>query len=255
MSPRTSSLPPGPRGLDAYGFFGGGSVARAVAFLQETARKYGPVSSFRVLNQRVCLVDDAEVIQQILVTDQHNYVRDNGATLLRELIGDGLLTSDEPRHRERRRILQPAFHRAQIASYAEEMVRLTELRASEWKPGQRVDIGSEMKRLTLAIVGAALFGIDFGDSTVRVAAILQRAIRRSARISLLLPLLEPAMVAFRKRYPGGPSLFFRTERRELEEIIRPILERRKDERSADLLSSLMEAGRRAMRRCDRRGWH
>ena len=64
----------------------------AFAFLHEMARTYGPVSSFRVLNQRICLIDDAELIKQILVTEQAKYVRDNGATLLRELVGDGLLT-------------------------------------------------------------------------------------------------------------------------------------------------------------------
>ena len=73
-----------------------------------------------------------------------------------------------------------------------------------------------MKRLTLTIVGAALFGVDFGESTARVAATLQRAIRRSARITLLLPLLEPLMLAYRRMYPRGPSLFFRSERAELE---------------------------------------
>src|SRR3954468_9681484 len=114
-----SRLPPGPRGLEAYGFFGRGSVARAIAFLQKTARTYGPVSSFRVLNQQFCLIDDPELIKQVLVTDQSKYVRDSGAVLLRELVGDGLLTSDEPRHRERRRVMQPAFHRSQIGFYAE----------------------------------------------------------------------------------------------------------------------------------------
>ena len=127
----SNPLPPGPRGFDAYGFFGRGSVRRAVAFLQRTAQTYGPISSFRVLNQRICLVDDAEIIKQILVTDQHKFVRDSGATLLRELVGDGL-TSDEPRHRERRRVMQPAFHREQVASYAKAMA--TEPSAWLW-PG------------------------------------------------------------------------------------------------------------------------
>ena len=47
------------------------------------------MSSFRVLNQRICLLDDADLIKQVLVTDQAMYTRDNGATMLRELVGDG----------------------------------------------------------------------------------------------------------------------------------------------------------------------
>jgi cytochrome P450 len=196
-----------------------------------------------VLNQRICLVDDAELIKQILVTEQAKYVRDNGATLLRELVGDGLLTRDEPLHRERRRVMQPAFHREQVASYAGAMVSETARAAGEWRAGQELDIGSEMKRLTLTIVGAALFGVDFGESTARVAATLQRAIRRSARITLLLPLLEPLMLAYRRMYPRGPSLFFRSERAELERVIGPILARRQREGNGDILSLLVEYGR------------
>ena len=237
-----SKLPPGPRGIDAYGFFGRGSVGRAVAFLQRTARTYGPVSSFRVLNQRICLVDDADIIRQILVTDQHKFVRDSGATLLRELVGDGLLTSDEPRHRERRRVIQPAFHREQVASYAKSMADESERLAKTWVPASRVDIGSEMKRLTLSIVGSALFGIDFGASTTRIADVLQKAIRRSAYISLALPLLEPFLVAYRRHRPNRPSLLFRRERSELEEIIAPILRTRRERTAGDVLSLLLGYG-------------
>ena len=139
-----------------------------------------------------------DIIRQILVTDQHKFVRDSGATLLRELVGDGLLTSDEPRHRERRRVMQPAFHREQVASYAKSMADESERLAKTWVPASRVDIGSEMKRLTLSIVGSALFGIDFGASTTRIADVLQKAIRRSAYISLALPLLEPFLAAYRR---------------------------------------------------------
>jgi cytochrome P450 len=235
-------LPPGPKGLDAYGFFGRGSVSRAVQFLQETARTYGPVSYFRVLNQRICLVDDADLIKQVLVSDQGRYVRDNGALILRELVGDGLLTSDEPRHKERRRVMQPAFHRTQIGSYAEAMVQQTERASARWQTAQSIDIGAEMKRLTLDIVGAALFGVDFGESTARVADILQRAIRRSARISLLLPLAEPLLVAYRRKRPDAPSVFFPKERRELEAIIAPILARRQTQRENDVLSLLLDYG-------------
>src|SRR4051812_19022886 len=190
----TSNLPPGPRGLKAYGFLGGGSAAKAFAFLERTAKEYGPVSMFQVLGQRICLVDDAEIIRQILVTEQHRFIRDTGATLLRELVGDGLLTSDEPLHVERRRILQPAFHRAQIASYAQLMVAESERLSEGWQDGQELDIGVEMRRVTLSIVGSALFGVDFGSDVERIADILRRAVRRSARLSLLVVLFEPLQI-------------------------------------------------------------
>ena len=117
--------------MDALGFLGKGKTAGTIEFLERTARQYGPVSSFRILHKRLYLVDDAELIKEILVTRQHSFERDSGAQLLRELVGDGLLTREEPQHRERRRMLQPAFHKEQIASYAETMIRECERTSGE----------------------------------------------------------------------------------------------------------------------------
>ena len=46
-----------------------------------------------------------------------------GTRVLRMLLGDGLLTSEEPLHRQMRRVVQPAFHRERIEEYARVMER------------------------------------------------------------------------------------------------------------------------------------
>jgi cytochrome P450 len=227
-------LPRGPSRREALGF-----VKNPLSFLRETARQFGPISYFKVLNQRICLVDDPECIQDILVHRQHLFVRDTGATLLRELVGDGLLTRDEPGHRERRRVLQPAFHRAQIASYARAMVAETVRTSEEWGAGDEIDAVAEMKRLTLSIVGAALFGADFRQSATRMASVLQRVIDRSRLIAPGLALLEPAAHLYREVFPNGPSLFFGSERLELESILAPVIEARRRHSGEDMLSMLL----------------
>lgn len=227
-------LPPGPRGLEVLGF-----VRETLPFLQKTARQFGPISYFRVLNQRIYLLDQPEWIQEILVTRQHLFLRDTGATLLRELVGDGLLTRDEPGHKERRRVLQPAFHRAQISTYADIMIAQAARAAEAWAPGSRLDIVTEMKRLTLAIVGASFFGADFTGSADRIAAVLQRVIQRSRFIAPVLALLEPVARAYRAVFPNGPSLFFGSERADLEAILDPVIEQRRKSQTGDILSLLL----------------
>jgi cytochrome P450 len=159
--------------------------------------------------------------------------------LLRELVGDGLLTRDEPAHKERRRMLQPAFHRAQVASYAEMMVAETVRTAESWQPDATLDIPAEMKRLTLAIVGAALFGSDFSSSAGQIAEVLQRVARRSRWLVPGLAILEPVAHAYRRFFPTGPSLFFRSERAELVSILAPVLDRRRRLQEADMFSLLL----------------
>jgi cytochrome P450 len=236
-------MPPGPRGWATLGFFGAGSAAGILSFLTETSRRYGPVAGFRMLNARIYIIDEPALIEEILVRRQHSFVRDTGATLLRELVGDGLVTSEEPRHRERRRMLQPAFHRGQIATYAgtmvSESVRLADDWAARLSGGEGIDIGLEMRRLTLAVVGSALFGADMHATADGVAAVLRRVAKKAAFIAPLLALCEPLILAYRRRFPAGPSLFFRAERRELEAIIAPIVARRRAAGGRDIVSLLL----------------
>lgn len=233
--------PSGPRGVRAYGFLGDGSLAGTVEFLERTAREYGPVSSFRILHKRIYLVDDPELIQEILVTRQHEFVRDSGATLLRELVGDGLLTREEPLHRERRRVLQPAFHKEQIASYASIMVSESARMADEWTDQKPIDIRQQMRRLTLSVVGASLFGTEFREEASRIAGILDRVVRKSTHLAPAFALIEPAALLYRRLLPSGRSLFFEKERRQLEELIEPILSRRRGGTGKDILSLLINS--------------
>ena len=235
--------PPGPRGREAFGFFGGGSLGSVLSFFEKTARQYGPISSFRLLHKRIYLVGDAELVQELLVTRQHEFARDTGATLGRELVGDGLLTREEPLHRERRRILQPAFHREQIASYAETMAAECQRMSAQWETRDSFDIRSEMRGLTLSIVGATLFGLEFHDSAGRIAGVLQRVAKKSAWLAPGVTFFEPAVLAYRRLFPSVPrSLFFGQERRELEQVVEPIIRRHRARESRDVLSLILQQG-------------
>jgi cytochrome P450 len=96
-----------------------------------------------------------------------------------------------------------------------------------------------MKRLTLAVVGAALFGSDFRTSADRIASVLQRVINRSRFIAPVLALVEPLAHVYRRVAANGPSLFFSSERADLERILAPVIEQRRRARTGDILSLLM----------------
>jgi cytochrome P450 len=233
------SMPPGPRGLQTLGFLGRGSAGGVLAFLSDTARRYGPVAGFRMLGTHIYIVDDPVLIEEILVRQQHRFVRDTGATLLRELVGDSLVTSEEPQHRIRRRMLQPAFHRAQIALYAVAMVAESARLADALATQPNVDIAAAMRRLTLAVVGSALFGADLRASADTVAAVLRRVGAKGAFIAPLVALGEPLLVAYRRRFPNAPSVLFGRERRELARIIAPIVAQRRNTGGRDVVSLLL----------------
>jgi hypothetical protein len=55
----------------------------------------------------------------VLVDNNQNYVKGRGSELTRPVIGEGLLTSEGDFHQRQRRLMQPAFHRRQIATLAQ----------------------------------------------------------------------------------------------------------------------------------------
>ena len=234
--------PPGPRGLDAYGFLGRGSLSRTLGFLERTARRYGPISYFRILHQRIYLIDDPELIKEVLVTKQHFFTRDTGAVLLREVVGDAMITRDEPQHKERRRILQPAFHREQIEGYAATMATECDLAVKRWAVQPTLDLAPEMRRLTLAIVGVALFDAEFHHSAEQVAETLRSILMRARRVAPFLALLQPFAKAYRRHRPNAPSLLFRKERHQLEAILNPVIANRRQANGKDIISLLLATG-------------
>jgi cytochrome P450 len=232
---------PGPRGREALRFLGIGSPDGLLAFFAGAARTYGPIVSFRVLGQRIVLLDDATLIGEVLQHQQHRFSRDTGAVLLRELVGDGLLTTEDPVHLERRRMLQPAFHRARIAGYTASMAEEAERAGDAWSRRETIDVGAEMTRLTLAVVGRSLFGTDVGDEAERVAGVIASIAARGGRLQPLIAALSPLMFALRRRLPSSARLVFGRERATLEAVVDPIVARKRAHPGGDdLLATLLE---------------
>jgi cytochrome P450 len=153
------TLPPGP-----IGTLIGGSLSqigpRRVDFFLDLARTYGPVSSFRVGRWRLFLVSDPELIQQVLVTDARFYIKHFGARTFKPVLGNGLVTSEGDFWLAQRRLLQPAFLKAQVLSYAPTMAELTTQMLEQWAPGRQVNLELEFSTLTSAIALKTLFGLE-----------------------------------------------------------------------------------------------
>ena len=86
-------------------------------------QRYGDILAFSLPWRSYVFVNEPALVKDILVTQQHAFLKSLGTRVLRLLLGEGLLTSEEPLHRQMRRIVQPAFHRERIAEYARIMER------------------------------------------------------------------------------------------------------------------------------------
>ncbi|MBD0692825.1 cytochrome P450, partial [Streptomyces sp. CBMA123] len=133
-----------------------------LGFLGSLAR-HGGVVRIRLGPRTVCVVTDARLVHTLLVALAHDCPRGAVQDTLKTAFGDGLLMSEGQAHRDRRRIIQPAFGADRMAGYLSVMHQVTEERAGRWRPGQVLDVAKEMNHLALEIVTRSLFGARLSE--------------------------------------------------------------------------------------------
>jgi len=230
----TQPHPPGPKG------FVPGLTLLAFArdplrFLTNMSRTYGDVAHFWLGSESFFFLSHPDYIKDVLVTHNTSFMKGRGLQRAKRLLGEGLLTSENPLHQRQRRLAQPAFHRQRIASYASLMVDYAQGHQRErWQDGQTVNMSQEMMHLTLAIVGKTLFDTDTEREADEVRIALSSSMVSFTR--LMMPFAE-----LMDRLPLPSTRRFQRARERLDAIIyRMIDERRKSGADrGDLLSMLI----------------
>jgi len=141
---------------------------------------YGRMATVHFGKMPVVMFFRPEHVRYFLVEKPRNFVKP-GLGNLCFLLGDGLLTSDGDFHRQQRRLVQPAFHKQRVESYADIMVQLTEETIARWQPGSEVDIAQEMQQLTLRIIMKALFNLDSPSQSALLGQAFNHVITNSSR--------------------------------------------------------------------------
>jgi cytochrome P450 len=77
-------------------------------------------------------------------------------------------------HKQQRRLVQPAFHREQVAGYHQDMARAIETFLTGWQGCSSLNMLQEMKRLTLVVATRVLFGIDTSAEADRFGKLTSR---------------------------------------------------------------------------------
>lgn len=139
----------------------------------------------------VVLVNTPELIPEVLIEHADDYQK--GPVLKnfsRPLLGDGLLNSEGEQHRQRRKLVAPAFAHQRVSKYAAVMRDHAEAAQAGWRHGERIDIAQAMMRLTLGIVGRTLFDVDLlgrADTLGRDITTLQTWVTRQMRVPFRIP--------------------------------------------------------------------
>ncbi len=232
-----TKLPPGPRARPLVGNLLDYS-RNPLDFLTRSAREHGDVVRLKFPGPPAYLLSNPEHIEQVLVRNNRNFIKDRVTRGQLSILGDGLLTSDGDFWRRQRRLAQPAFHRERVENYAATMVTYTERMLEGWRDGEERDVHRDMMRLTLEIVAKTLVDADIADEAEKIGTALG---------TIMAHFSDQGNGVFLRMIPDSvptPSnLRFRRANRRLEEFIYGIIEERRQSGrdTGDLLSMLLHA--------------
>ncbi|MEU2653692.1 cytochrome P450 [Streptomyces sp. NPDC007325] len=163
---------------------------------------HGDLVEVRLGPQRVLFVCDPALTRELLT---HDRVFDKGGPVyerMREVGGNGLATCPATDHRRQRRLIQPAFHPTRLPGYAQAMTDRIDAGITAWRPGQRIDLVTELRSMAADILLSTLFGTALTPRARDLLAadlqeILTAVPRRAVLPAPLCDLPTPANLRYR----------------------------------------------------------
>jgi cytochrome P450 len=230
-----SELPPGPRSIiplrNLFRF-----RQDSLDFLKKIAGEYGDIVRFKIGPYQLVYLNHPDYIKEVLSVQHNKFVKGRPLEMAKALLGEGLLTSEGEFHKRQSRIIQPAFHRKMLETYATAMTDYTIRMMKGWKDGMQVDMMEEMIKLSTGIAGKTFFNVDIEHEAPEINKALTIIMNLFGRITM------PGSEILLKLPLPGTLKFFRAKARLDETIYRIIEERRSSGlNNGDLLSLLLQA--------------
>ncbi len=212
-----------------------------LGFLRRLQTQYGDQRLVRIqLGRRtVTVLLKPEEAKYVLQENNRNYGRGRSYKVLREFLGDGLLTTDGDYWRRQRRLAQPAFHRQKLALLADTMIDEAVGWAGRLQAQDRsrpVDVSTVLTDVTLRIVTKTLFGSGLGDQTASLSQALNE-LNRIISQTVLNPIRLPSW------FPSPANQAYERASKQVHDLITGIIQTRRQDATPhdDLLDMLLRA--------------
>lgn len=229
-------FPPGPR---PQPFFGNMLQMQhnQLAFVERMQQTYGDMATIHLGPRKMVFLFRPEHIRYVLTENPRSFTSlQSAGGDLAEVLGEGLLTIEGETHRQQRRLVQPAFHRKRVESYADVMVQYTREMVETWHAGEEIDISNAMQQLTLRIVARTLFALEMLSQVNELGQHFDATVkhRRSVVARLLNLYIDLPFTGYGKRMAA---------KRAIEAFVYQLIEQRQAEGRdvGDVLSMLLSA--------------
>lgn len=133
-------------------------------FLLSASREQPDAGRVRTFGREIFFTTSPAVVHEVFVEKARLFEKTPQTRLLLHLLaGEGLFTAEAEPWRRHRRLMAPIFQPAAISRYVRVITDVVARAAKHWKPGATIDVGREMTRIAMAVVGKALFDADAFD--------------------------------------------------------------------------------------------
>ncbi|MEL6633419.1 MAG: cytochrome P450 [Bacteroidota bacterium] len=200
--------------------------------------RFGDIFGIRIVKRNYYVTSDPTYISHVMVKNHRNYIKDRPTKMIGDILGNGILVSDGDYWLRQRRLIQPAFHRQQIANLSQLMVQETEKWVEELTAHQGpAKLNDWMPKLALQVVTRTLFGEGIKQEGIDMVN------------EVLTDLLHLMAVQIRDPFTllkyklTGKMNFFREQRARLDQLIFDMVDARqaKGVGNADLMDMLLSA--------------
>lgn len=209
-----------------------------LGFIASLRSDYGPLVEITLQpGTRTVVVQDPALIRTMLVDLAPTLDKGRFFEKMGQLLGDSLVTAAGQEHVRKRRKLQPAFSRAEVARYVDIMREEVTSTVDAWRPGQTLDVREAMVRLSLDMLAKTVFSGSLDEGTFRRLRRDLSVVMNGVGARIMLPdWAEKLPLPFNRR--------FNEARDAVRAMVRTAVDELQDSGhdSGDMLSLLLRAG-------------
>ncbi|MFJ6738786.1 cytochrome P450 [Streptomyces sp. NPDC091279] len=178
-----------------------------LGFIASLRARYGPLVEITLQpGTRTVIVQDPELIHTMLTDLGPSLDKGRFFDKMGQLLGESVVTVAGREHVRKRRQIQPAFGRTEIAGYVDIMRGEVNAALDSWEPGKRLDVRESMIQLSLDMLAQTVFSGSLDGDTFRELRTNLATVMNSVGVRVMMPdWVERLPIPFNRRFEEARS--------------------------------------------------